>query len=158
MKFITSLLLAVQALSVTAAPRRGQATTSAAAAVAAPSATATAGAGAGAGAAEGGEGEENEIEQAGQFGQVINLSGNNIKVDTIFPPGVSPSPDPTGGERVANLYPSDRPTASSKSNSRTSRVASCESPRTEPRRLLPPDLLPWNLCRIGLKSAVAPTV
>ncbi|KAK3312584.1 hypothetical protein B0H66DRAFT_459442, partial [Apodospora peruviana] len=107
----TSILLALQALSVVALPRGqnraqssstavesvastvatvGTSTTAGAAAsgtasVTSASATATAGAGAGAGEEEK---AENEVEQEGQFGTVINLGGGDVKTDTEFPPGV----------------------------------------------------------------------
>lgn len=100
MKFTTSILFAVQALSVLAIPqnRAAAAAASSAAAVAAPAA------GAGAGAAE--ENKENEVEQAGQFGQVIALGGGNIKTDTLFPPGVrTPSPPPTKWHPIPNDPP-----------------------------------------------------
>ncbi|KAJ4302508.1 hypothetical protein N0V88_002656 [Collariella sp. IMI 366227] len=101
MKLSHSLLVAAQALSVLALPapnKAGQVATtsitSAAAAVtasvtsAAATATTTVATGAEdeAGAEEG---AENEIEQQGQFAQVIELGGGDIKTDTKFPPGVS---------------------------------------------------------------------
>lgn len=95
MKFTTSILFAVQALSVLAIPQNRAARASAAAAAASSAAAVAApaaGAGAGAGAAE--ENKENEVEQAGQFGQVIALGGGNIKTDTLFPPGVRTHPTP----------------------------------------------------------------
>ncbi len=100
MKLSSGLLLAAQVLAVLALPApskagegaaKASATTTAAAAAttsatttAAAAATTSAAAGAG-----GGEAEKNEIEQKGQFGQVIALGGGNIKTDTQFPPGVS---------------------------------------------------------------------
>lgn len=74
MKFSSSIVLATQVLAVLAAPR-GTATRSAAASVTrsvAASTSATAGAGAGAGA-----------------GEAVQLGGGNIKIDTLYPPGVS---------------------------------------------------------------------
>lgn len=95
MKLSCSILIAAQVLSVLALPapngagQVARASTTAAAEAAATTA-AEAGAGAGAEAGEGeGEGEGNEIELEGQFGQVIQLGGGNIKTDTQFPPGVS---------------------------------------------------------------------
>lgn len=86
------LLLAAQALSVLALPAPSKAgetaaapkasTTTTAAAAATTTATAEAGTGGEAGEAK------NEIEQAGQFGQIIQLGGGNIKTDIQFPPGV----------------------------------------------------------------------
>ncbi|KAL2168363.1 hypothetical protein VTG60DRAFT_7341 [Thermothelomyces hinnuleus] len=113
MKLSTSVLIAAQLLSALAAPalrrdeqttsvREGAATTTAAEAAttttaaevattttttAEPAATTTAAAGGDTGAGE--EGEENEIEQQGQFGQVIQLSGGNVKIDTLFPAGTN---------------------------------------------------------------------
>jgi hypothetical protein len=90
MKFSTSILLAFQALSVLAIPQNRAARSSAAAPAASSAAAVAAPA---AGAAE--ENKENEVEQPGQFGQVIALGGGNIKTDTIFPPGVcTPSASP----------------------------------------------------------------
>lgn len=92
MKLSHSLLFAAQVLSVLALPAPKEAEKAAGAAGAAGAGKgAAAGAGAGAGAATGEakEGEENEIVQQGQFGQVIQLGGGNIKTDTNFPPGVS---------------------------------------------------------------------
>ncbi|KAK0749191.1 hypothetical protein B0T18DRAFT_436796 [Schizothecium vesticola] len=87
MKFTTSILLAVQALSVLAIPQNRAARPSAAAPAASSAAAVAAPAAPAAGAAE--ENKENEVEQPGQFGQVIALGGGNIKTDTIFPPGVN---------------------------------------------------------------------
>lgn len=105
MKFTTSILFAVQALSVLAIPQNRAARASAAAAAASSAAAVAApAAGAGAGAAE--ENKENEVEQAGQFGQVIALGGGNIKTDTLFPPGVrTPSPPPTKWHPIPNTPP-----------------------------------------------------
>ncbi|KAL2181125.1 uncharacterized protein P884DRAFT_312107 [Thermothelomyces heterothallicus CBS 202.75] len=105
MKLSTSVLIAAQLLSALAAPalRRdeqttsvseGAATTTAEATTtttttAVPAATTTAAAGGDTGAGEGEEGEENEVEQQGQFGQVIQLSGGNVKIDTLFPAGTN---------------------------------------------------------------------
>lgn len=128
MKFTTSILFAVQALSVLAIPQNRAARASAAAAAASSAAAvaapaAGAGAGAGAGAAE--ENKENEVEQAGQFGQVIALGGGNIKTDTLFPPGVrTPSPPPTKWHPIPN-NPPPRSTAPSRLNSKTMPPASC---------------------------------
>ncbi|KAK3897842.1 hypothetical protein C8A05DRAFT_38579, partial [Staphylotrichum tortipilum] len=88
MKLSHSLLFAAQVLSVLALPAPKEAEKAAGAAGAA---GAGKGAAAGAGAAAGEaakEGEENEVVQQGQFGQVIQLGGGNIKTDTNFPPGV----------------------------------------------------------------------
>ncbi|AEO54590.1 hypothetical protein MYCTH_41142 [Thermothelomyces thermophilus ATCC 42464] len=114
MKLSTSVLIAAQLLSALAAPalRRdeqttsvseGAATTTAEGATttttttAEPAATTTgaaggdtgAGEGEGGGEGEGEEGEENEVEQQGQFDQVIQLSGGNVKIDTLFPAGTN---------------------------------------------------------------------
>ena len=99
MKLSHSLLFAAQILSVLALPAPKEAEKAAGAAGAAGAGKeAAAGAGAGAGAATGEaekEGEENEIVQQGQFGQIIQLGGGNIKTDTNFPPGVSPIQPPS---------------------------------------------------------------
>lgn len=92
MKLVCSLVIAAQVLLVLALPapnKAGGAATASATTTAAAVATTSAAAEAGTGG-EAGEGEENEIVQQGQFGQVIQLGGGNIKTDTEFPPGVSP--------------------------------------------------------------------
>jgi len=91
MKLSCSLVFAAQVLSVLALPapsRAGGAASASAATSAAAAATTSAAAEAGAGG-QAGEAEKNEIVQQGQFGQVIQLGGGNIKTDTEFPPGVS---------------------------------------------------------------------
>lgn len=107
MKLSNSLLLAAHVLAVLALPapskvgegavKASAATTAAGAATASATTTAAAAATTSAAAeAGGGEAEKNEVEQKGQFGQVIQLGGGDIKTDTVFPPGVSlifpPSP------------------------------------------------------------------
>ena len=110
MKLSSGLLLAAQVLAVLALPApskvgegavKASATTAAAvaattsatttaAAEATASATTTAAAAATtSSAAGGGEAEKNEVEQKGQFGQVIQLGGGDIKTDPQFPAGVS---------------------------------------------------------------------
>ena len=110
MKLSSGLLLAAQVLAVLALPAPSKAgegaasasstttaaaaattsvTTTAAAATTTGATTTTAAAATTSAAAGGGEAEKNEIEQKGQFGQVIALGGGNIKTDTQFPPGVS---------------------------------------------------------------------
>ncbi|KAL2161025.1 hypothetical protein VTH06DRAFT_8738 [Thermothelomyces fergusii] len=110
MKLSTGVLLAAQLLSALAAPalRRDEQTTAASetaatstavevttatTTTAGPAATTTAAAGGDAGAGEGGgegeAGKENEIEQQGQFGQIIQLGGGNVKTDTLFPAGTN---------------------------------------------------------------------
>lgn len=101
MKISYSILFALQALSVAAAPTKkvgtaesvssAVATVSNAAGAAATSAAATAPPGKAAppGTAVGGaeEKDENEIEQAGQFGTAVNI-GAGVKTDTLYPKGV----------------------------------------------------------------------
>ncbi|KAK1758681.1 hypothetical protein QBC47DRAFT_441528 [Echria macrotheca] len=94
MKFSSSIILATQVLAVLAAPSGNRATTTVAAVAAstttaAAAATSSAAAGAGAGATKEEENKENEVEQQGQFGQVIQLGGGNVKTDTLFPPGLN---------------------------------------------------------------------
>ena len=101
MKLSSGLLLAAQVLAVLALPAPSKAgegaanasATTAAAAAATTSATTTAAAAAttsaAAGGGEAGEAEKNEVQLKGQFGQVVELGGGNIKTDTQFPPGVS---------------------------------------------------------------------
>ncbi|KAM7216587.1 hypothetical protein V8F06_007998 [Rhypophila decipiens] len=88
MKVTYSILFALQAISVIAAPapKKAVAEEVASAVVTATGAVATATGAAGGGAAEE-EKDENEIEQEAQFGAVVNV-GANIKTDTLFPPGV----------------------------------------------------------------------
>lgn len=88
MKWLLSLGLAIQVLSAAASPVPASKSGESAAAVAA---TARNGSVAAAeGTAAGAEtAEANEIEQQAQFGVPIALGGGNIKVDTLFPPGVS---------------------------------------------------------------------
>lgn len=91
MKLACSLVIAAQVLSVLALPapnKAGGAAKVSATTTAAAAATTSAAAEAGTGG-EAGEGEENEVVQQGQFGQIIQLGGGNIKTDTEFPPGVS---------------------------------------------------------------------
>ena len=105
MKVSYSILFALQALSVAAAPSRKVAP--AAESVASSIATVTSAAGSAAtsvaaappaaappaapvgGAKEEEEKDENEVEQQAQFGAVVNIGGGNVKTDTLFPKGVS---------------------------------------------------------------------
>ncbi|KAJ4380918.1 hypothetical protein N0V85_008721 [Neurospora sp. IMI 360204] len=93
MKFQSSLILALQVLSVAALPhpkKEAVAGASSATAVASATASAVASATATAGAGTGGKEEEedpNEVEQAGKFNTVITLGGGNVKTDTQFPAG-----------------------------------------------------------------------
>ncbi|KAM7201708.1 hypothetical protein V8F33_003257 [Rhypophila sp. PSN 637] len=88
MKVTYSILFALQAISVIAAPAPKKA---AAEEVASGLVTATGAVATATGAANGGEAaeeekDENEVEQEAQFGAVVNV-GANIKTDTLFPPG-----------------------------------------------------------------------
>ncbi len=110
MKLSSGLLLATQVLAVLALPAPSKAgegaanasatttaaaaattsaTTTAAVEVTASATTTAAAAATTSAAAGGGEAEKNEVELKGQFGQVVELGGGNIKTDTQFPPGVS---------------------------------------------------------------------
>ena len=98
MKLSSGLLLATQVLAVLALPApskagegaaKASATTTAAAVATTSAATTAAAAATTSAAAGGGEAEKNEVELKGQFGQVVELGGGNIKTDTQFPPGVS---------------------------------------------------------------------
>ncbi|KAK3338715.1 hypothetical protein B0H65DRAFT_579416 [Neurospora tetraspora] len=95
MKFQSSLILALQVLSVAALPhpnKEAVAAASSATAVASATASAVASATATAGAGTGGKEEEedpNEVEQAGKFNTVITLGGGNVKTDTQFPAGAN---------------------------------------------------------------------
>lgn len=106
MKVSYSILFALQALSVAAAPSRkvgaaesvasavatittaagAAATSAAAAAPAPPAAPGKAAPGGAAGGEE--EKDENEIEQEAQFGDAVNIGGGNVKTDTLYPKGV----------------------------------------------------------------------
>ena len=86
MKLSSGLLLATQVLAVLALPAPSKAGEGAVKASATTTAAAAATTSAAAG---GGEAEKNEVELKGQFGQVVELGGGNIKTDTQFPPGVS---------------------------------------------------------------------
>ncbi|KAK0733768.1 hypothetical protein B0T26DRAFT_760224 [Lasiosphaeria miniovina] len=90
MKISPSLVLAVQALSVLARPSpkgaKATAVTTVAATTAAAVATATAVAGGAAKEEE--EKDPNKVDQSGQFGAAINLTGGDIQTDVIYPPGV----------------------------------------------------------------------
>ncbi|KAK4227521.1 hypothetical protein QBC38DRAFT_364142 [Podospora fimiseda] len=94
MKFSSSLISALLAVSVSAIPSPQNQVTSAtavasstASAVASKTSTAAAVAtSVNAGAEEGEEKDENELELQGTFGRAISLGGGNIKTDVLFPP------------------------------------------------------------------------